>query len=81
MQRWLARLAFSFIILAGALAWHVYSAGRDDRPPLPTWRVRVELAGAFLLVILGVAGLRARHQARDLPLPMTPDDDREEGPR
>jgi hypothetical protein len=58
MQKWLARLAFSFIILAVVLAWSGRQAAR--RGDAPT----VYYAAAALLGAAGIIGLRERHRGR-----------------
>ncbi len=57
MRRWLARLSFSFFILAAVLAWEAYRA-RDGS----TWRPLLFLVAAMLCVLLGLAGVRERHK-------------------
>ena len=56
MQRWLARLAFSFLILAAVLAWSGRQAAR--RGESPTYHY----AAAALLAAAGIVGLRERHR-------------------
>ena len=56
MQRWLARLAFSFLILAAVLAWTGRQAARrGDSPTL-------YYAAAAILGAAGIIGLRERHR-------------------
>ena len=59
MRRWLARLAFSFLILAAVLAWsgrHAASRGKS---------ATLRYAAAAVLGAAGVLGIRARHQRDD----------------
>jgi hypothetical protein len=58
MQRWLARLSFSLLILAGVFFWQGYQA-RDD----PQQKVNVAMlyAAGGLALGLGLAGVRNRH--------------------
>jgi hypothetical protein len=56
MQKWLARLAFSFIILAVVLAWSGRQAGRRGDSPTGYY------AAAALLGAAGILGLRERHR-------------------
>jgi hypothetical protein len=60
MNRWLARLAMSFFILAAVLAWYAYQALQHQAE---LWRVAVDLFGAAAAVAMGVAGTRARHKS------------------
>lgn len=62
MQRWLARLTFSFFIVAAVLLYDVYGARRGFRPALPEWRLYTELGAAVVLILLGIAGVRQRHR-------------------
>ncbi len=59
MNRWLARFAMSFFIIAAVLAWSAYQALRQS---LPAWRVATDLFAAAAAVALGVAGTRAKHR-------------------
>ena len=56
MTRWLARLAFSFFILAAVLAWEGRKA--EAREESPT--ARYALAAIFAAA--GVVGMRERHR-------------------
>ena len=56
MQRWLARLAFSFIILAVVLGWSGRQAARRDDSPTAYY------VAAALLGAAGIIGLRERHR-------------------
>jgi len=56
MQRWLARLAFSFLILAAVLAWSGRQAARRGDSATAYY------AAAALLGAAGVIGLRERHR-------------------
>jgi len=58
MNRWLARFAMSFFILAAVLAWYGYQALQHHAE---IWRVAVDLFAAAAAVALGVAGTRAKH--------------------
>jgi hypothetical protein len=55
--KWLSRLAFSFIIVGGALAW-------EGSKQTMTGRQIVCFIGAAVLLALGIAGLRERHRPR-----------------
>lgn len=56
MRKWLARLAFSFLILAAVLAWEGQRASEQERSATPYY------AAAIVLLGLGAAGLRERHR-------------------
>ncbi len=65
MRRWLARLAFSFFIIAAVLAWEAHRARNG-----PEWRPILYLVAGLLAVLIGLAGVRERHRKaddRDLP--------------
>jgi hypothetical protein len=59
MNRWLARLAMSFFIIAAVLAWTGYQALQHHAE---LWRVVVDLFGASAAVTMGVVGTRAKHR-------------------
>jgi hypothetical protein len=59
MNRWLARLAMSFFIIAAVLAW---SALRALQAHLELWRVGMDLFAAAAAITLGVVGLREKHR-------------------
>ncbi|MGE5612288.1 MAG: hypothetical protein ACM359_23775 [Bacillota bacterium] len=65
MRRWLARLSFSFMILALVLVWDAYRALRGYGRILPAWQIYLEFAAAVVSFTLGMAGVRARHRAID----------------
>jgi biotin transporter BioY len=58
LKRWLARLAFSFLILAGLTGWTVYQAQQTGG-----WTVRSFLLACLAIVMgaLGMTGLKLRH--------------------
>jgi NADH:ubiquinone oxidoreductase subunit 6 (subunit J) len=56
MNRWLSRLAFSFIVIAAVLAW-------EGRRAVGAAQIGCYV-GAALLFALGVIGLRERHRRR-----------------
>jgi hypothetical protein len=56
MRKWLARLSFSFLILAAVLAWEGRRAAQAGRS------ANVYYAAAIVLVGLGLAGIRERHR-------------------
>jgi hypothetical protein len=61
MRRWLARLSFSFFLIAFVLAWQAYKAtGRGAEPAGP--RATLCSVGAVFAFGLGLAGVRERHR-------------------
>jgi hypothetical protein len=56
MRKWLARLAFSFIILAAWQFWEGRKARERGRDP--TWHY----VSAAVLLGAGMAGMRERHR-------------------
>jgi hypothetical protein len=56
MGRWAGRLAFSFIVIAVALAWSGRDAARRGRSPT------LRYAGAAFFAAAGAMGLRERHR-------------------
>ena len=65
MRQWLARLSFSFIIIAAVLAWDAYRSARGHGPAKPAWRVKTQFAAAGMLVGLGLIGTRERHRVQE----------------
>jgi hypothetical protein len=64
-RTWLARLSYSFFILAAVLLWELYNIHQGRRGNVPEWRVILYLLGAGLGVVMGALGIRERHRARD----------------
>lgn len=65
MRPWLARLSFSFFIIAAFLAWHVYQVVHGHAPPQSHAIIFLELVAAVLAFVLGILGIRERHRPRD----------------
>jgi Na+/melibiose symporter-like transporter len=65
MKRWLARLSFSFFIIAIVLAWTGYQATIDNRGDVPTWKIGAEFVVAVVLFVLGGIGVRERHRPEE----------------
>jgi len=61
MQKWLARLAFSFLVLCLLLLWQSYKLSQPGNSA-GWWQVAMCLLGAAVSGALAVAGLRARHR-------------------
>ena len=62
MARFLARFSFSFLILAGWLAWEGYQITIGSAPPNRAGYAPLFFAGAAVCFALGVNGLRQRHR-------------------
>lgn len=59
LRRWMARLAFSFFIVAFALFWRGqkrWQSGAQD------WQAALLMAGGVACVIAGAIGVRMRHE-------------------
>lgn len=62
MRKWLARLSFSFIVVAAVLAWEGWRIRRGDRGPGREWQAYACIAGAAICFGLGLRGVRERHR-------------------
>jgi hypothetical protein len=62
MKHWLARLSFSFLILAGVCAWEAYQTNIGRRPGAPEWRAALLYAIAAVLFVMFLLGVRERHR-------------------
>jgi hypothetical protein len=62
MNRWLARFAMSFFIIAAVLAW---SAFQSLQHHAPAWQTAVDLFGAAASIALGFVGTRIKHGKRE----------------
>ena len=62
MRRWLARLSFSFIIIACVLAYEAYKTMHAQESAAAGPRAMLLAAGAAVAFALGVAGVRERHR-------------------
>ncbi|HEY7120455.1 MAG TPA: hypothetical protein VH475_27980 [Tepidisphaeraceae bacterium] len=61
MNRWLARLAFSFLILAGLLLWQGYRELTMFAHP-STGRIALYFIAAGISIGLAFRGIRERHR-------------------
>ena len=61
-RKWLARLSFSFMLVAAVLAWEGYKSLRGDRGEVSDTRVALCFVGAAIGFALGFAGARERHR-------------------
>jgi hypothetical protein len=64
MLPWLARLSFSFLIIAGLLFWYGYR-GFTGRDALSKGQIALYFLSGFVLTILGFIGVKHRHRPRD----------------
>jgi len=62
MNRWLARLSFSFFIIAAVLTWEIYSALTGRRGQVSEIRVALYMVATVLAIVMGAMGIRARHR-------------------
>lgn len=62
MRHWLARLSFSFLIVAAVLLWTGYQALRSPAAGVPTWKITLYFLGGGACAALFVAGVKQRHR-------------------
>ncbi len=62
MRGWLARLGFSFFVLAVVLFWSAYQWNKAEGP---TARVVLYVVGGAACAAAGLAGVRERHRPQD----------------
>jgi hypothetical protein len=67
MRKWLARLAFSFLVISIFFALEGYQIHRGDRGPGHEWKMYAFFAGAAVFFVLGLRGMRERHRPWDRP--------------
>jgi hypothetical protein len=65
MRRWLARLPFTFLILAGWLGYEGYRASTGRYGPVSSSRVAIYFLAAFLALSLSMMAFRERYRPRD----------------
>ena len=63
MRRWLARLGFSFVVLAFVLFWSAYQRSKTEATSA---RVILYVMGGAACAAAGMAGVRERHRT-DVP--------------
>jgi cytochrome c oxidase assembly factor CtaG len=61
-DHWLARLAFSFFIVAALLVWEIYKTLDGQRGPVPSWRIGLYMIATVFAIVMGALGVRARHR-------------------
>ena len=62
MERWLARLWLSFVIIAAVLAWNAYKASTGRLGPVSNGRIVLYAIGAAACFSLAMLGVRIRHR-------------------
>jgi hypothetical protein len=65
MRHWLARLPFTFLILAAWLGYEGYRASRGLDAPVNSTRVAIFFLAAILSLSLSMMAFRERHRPRD----------------
>lgn len=65
MRKWLARLSFSFLVLAAVFAWEGSRTQRGDRGAGQPWQTYALFAAAAICFGLGLRGIQERHQQAD----------------
>ncbi len=65
LRRWLARLAFSFIIIGGVLLWEGYKALRTPTTERRPARALLSFITGGACMALASAGMRERHRNSD----------------
>jgi hypothetical protein len=66
VNRWLARFSFTFLVVAGLLAWQGYRELTQSTRP-NAWRVGLYFLAAGIGVGLAVKGVRERHRSDPSP--------------
>jgi hypothetical protein len=64
-QRWMSRLAFSFIIIAGFLLWQAFQVHQVASSISPRVRFALYLLGALCSAVMAGLGLRERHRSQE----------------
>jgi hypothetical protein len=62
MSRWLARLSFTFFVIAVLLFWQIYKALSDGSTTVTQGRLSLYILGCACAITLGAIGVRARHR-------------------
>jgi hypothetical protein len=65
MRRWLARLPFTFLILAAWLGYEGYRTSSGAYGPVNSTRVAIFFLAAILSLSLSMMAFRERHRPRD----------------
>ena len=65
MRPWLARLSFSFFIVAAWLAWECYKGATGQLGNVSQGRLILFMVAAVLSFVMGVVGVRERHRPMD----------------
>ncbi len=62
IRRWLARLSFSFLVLAVVFAWEGHRSSTGERGPEKKGNAPALYLAAALALGAGLAGIRERHR-------------------
>jgi hypothetical protein len=62
MKDWLARLSFSFLIIAAVLVWTGYQGLNATGGQAAPWKITLCFVGAGACIALFIAGVRQRHR-------------------
>ena len=62
VNRWLARLSFSFFIIAAILFWEIYKTLDGRQREVSEWRIALYMIACVFAIVLGALGVRARHR-------------------
>lgn len=65
MRRWLARLAFSFIVVGLVLGWEIYRGTQQGT--LHGTKLGLYIAAVVVLLSAGMAGMKERHRSDGPP--------------
>jgi len=64
-QRWLSRLAMSFVIIAAYLLWQAFHVHQQASSISPNARFMMYLFGALCSAVLAGLGLQERHRPEE----------------
>lgn len=62
MRRWMSRLSYSFLIVAGVLGYQAYLVLGGRSEDIPRWHGVLFAVGGALSLGLGLTGLRIRNE-------------------
>jgi peptidoglycan/LPS O-acetylase OafA/YrhL len=65
LSPWLARLSYSFFILAGLLMYESHRAIHGQLGPVGSGRIVLFWVGALVSFVLGCVGVRERHRPQN----------------
>lgn len=65
LQSWLARLSFSFLLVAGVLLYRIWRYSAGQLPNETLWKIILLAILCITCILLGLIGLRIRHRPSD----------------